>query len=67
MYNEIMISEDSQDTNEVVALSPVQIEMVLRADEAFKKGEKGLSSEEVMDRARAKVEEWTTKLPSQSA
>jgi hypothetical protein len=47
-----MISDDSKDLSEVISLTPVQIEMVLRADEAFRHGEKGLSPEEVMDRAR---------------
>jgi hypothetical protein len=52
MYNKVMISDDSKDSCEVISLPPVQIEMVLRADKAFRNGEKGLSPEEVMDRAR---------------
>lgn len=54
MYNDVMTSDSSENSSEVISLPPVQIEMVLRADEAFRKGEKGLSPEEVMDRARAK-------------
>jgi hypothetical protein len=67
MYKESMISDGRENSSEVISLPPVQIEMILRADEAFRNGEKGLSPEEVMDRARAKVEEWTKILPSQSA
>ena len=62
-----MISAGNHDPKDAVTLSPAQIKMILQADEAFQNGEKAFSSEEVLDRARAKVEEWTTILPSQSA
>ena len=52
MYNDVMTSDSSENSSEVISLPPVQIEMVLRADEAFRNGEKGLSPEGVLDQAR---------------
>ena len=55
MYNDVMTSDSSENSSEVISLPPVQIEMVLRADEAFRKGEKGLSPEGVLDQARYRI------------
>jgi hypothetical protein len=54
------------DEQDALTLTPEQSEMLRLAEVDFENGEKGITAEQVLENARAKVRAWTHS-PSQSA